>query len=460
MEEDKIKNQNTNEEKELLEEANIVVRKQDGSFSVVSGKNLLGQEEAVSLKKPPAPPKPAISMARPAAASKPVPKLKVVFKKPVTKEPPTPAVASALPQPAAAPKPVPKKPSPASQTTVSISKPAFEPEKPVGVGKASFFFDTEDEQEIQKIKEGQGDRVNIDLNAIIDRIITESNVSFGDEILNRRLRSLIASRLKDVRTPAQFLEALETNAKIGGIGLKEAQADTIVKLTQEESSKIQTGRVKLPKLQDVREKRAEEERKKTEELDAVKKMIAQRQEQAAKESSKTAPKTPFPEKKQLPKKQAEPEPVPRSKAEPLQPRLKEESGPFDFPKVKRQDKEGTRTRMADIKTPPRVLGPVEELRTINLSEFRQLGANPEVCTRKIEEKVMLLEEDSLTQKAEGIIAWKQSEVYRLYLDIGNDSMAQGKSVQEVIESRSLEGKPALSGEEFNAIADLNKRLRF
>ena len=438
-------NQNQDdEEKELLEEAEIVVRNKDGSFSVVSGKSLLGEEEK---KKEPLPKKP--TAAKPRAPS-PVPP-KPVPPKPAPSSSARPKPIKRVPQPPPPPsssaRPKPKMPLP-KQTTVSRSVPVFAPEKPLSqAGKASFVISAEDEKEIQQFKDGLGDQREIDINAVIDQIISQVNVKFADEMITRRFRSLLASRLKDVRTPVQFAEALRASTKIGGIELSEEDAKKVEQQVLEKSKKIQAGQIEPARKDDVQQVKEAEELAKKKAFRAIREEIAQRQEQAAKLSPKVAPP---------------PVPKPPAAAQPesLQPRLKEKPKPTAIPKVKRQTTQEGKQRIADIKTPPKVIGPVEELRTITLQEFRQFSSDPGVCTQKIEEKIKLLEEDSLIKKAEGIKAWKQAEIYQLYLGIGNDSMAQGKSVKEIIQSRTMEGRPYLTEEEFNAVADLNRRLRF
>ena len=103
---------------------------------------------------------------------------------------------------------------------------------------------------------------------------------------------------------------------------------------------------------------------------------------------------------------------------------------------------------------------MEEIRSLNLTDFRRLASSPEETIKKIKEKIELLEEESFSRKAEAIQAWKQSEINQLYLDIGNESMEKGKSVKEIIESRTMDGRSTLNEEEFRAVGDLNKKLRF
>lgn len=103
-------------------------------------------------------------------------------------------------------------------------------------------------------------------------------------------------------------------------------------------------------------------------------------------------------------------------------------------------------------------GPVQELQSYDLVGFRRLGETAEERTQKILDKINLLEQESYTKKAQGIAAWRNSPTYKMYLQMGADSMTDGKNVEDYINSN--QGKEILTINEFSAISDLNKQLRF
>jgi hypothetical protein len=105
-------------------------------------------------------------------------------------------------------------------------------------------------------------------------------------------------------------------------------------------------------------------------------------------------------------------------------------------------------------------GPVQELQDITLDNFRYLGITAEESVAKVLEKINVLEKDSFTKKAQGIEAWRNSEVYQLYLTLGQESMLQNKDIASLIAEYGAQSKPVLKLEEFSAISDLNKKLRF
>jgi|GEM_PF-1910900 hypothetical protein len=113
-----------------------------------------------------------------------------------------------------------------------------------------------------------------------------------------------------------------------------------------------------------------------------------------------------------------------------------------------------RPRVEDVKAPPRVLGPLEELKSLSLVDFRRLAATPTEALNKVKGKIDLIGEASLAKKLEAIKAWQNSIVYQLYLKLGRDSIEQGKTMA------TLQSETTLTEQEFEAIADFNTKLRF
>ena len=69
-------------------------------------------------------------------------------------------------------------------------------------------------------------------------------------------------------------------------------------------------------------------------------------------------------------------------------------------------------------------GPLQELQALDLINWRRLGRDARERSRKILEKINLLEHDSFTKKAQGISNWRQSPVYQMYLNLGAESMTR------------------------------------
>ncbi len=119
-----------------------------------------------------------------------------------------------------------------------------------------------------------------------------------------------------------------------------------------------------------------------------------------------------------------------------------------------------KTRVEDVKYVPRVMGPLDEIKYMDLINFRRLDREPIKSAGKIKNKISLLEEENYGKKLEGIKYWRSCPLYKLYLAIGNLSIGENKPIDVIIEERKMAGLDYLTDEEFKVIMDLNKSLRF
>lgn len=108
---------------------------------------------------------------------------------------------------------------------------------------------------------------------------------------------------------------------------------------------------------------------------------------------------------------------------------------------------------------PTMMGPVEELGNMNITEYRRLSPQPQQAATKILEKLDLLGQESIGKRAEGIDAWKRSPLNQQYIAIGNMSLEKGVPVSDVIKEQSVD-PDSLTEDEFETIADLNRNMRF
>ncbi len=138
------------------------------------------------------------------------------------------------------------------------------------------------------------------------------------------------------------------------------------------------------------------------------------------------------------------------------PSLTEKTEPIS---IHRPPPKPTMAKLEEVKVTPRIYGPIDELRTIRLEDWRRWGTAEEAA-EKIKDKINLLEEESLIKKAEGIKSWKESEINKLYLAVGTESIDKGISVEEVISLRQKENRPTLTEKEFDEVVGLNQVLRF
>lgn len=97
---------------------------------------------------------------------------------------------------------------------------------------------------------------------------------------------------------------------------------------------------------------------------------------------------------------------------------------------------------------------------MSIADFRGLSDSVEVRLKRIQEKFALLEQESYAKKMEAIGSWRASEVYALYVALGQESIGKGQTIQQAIDARRAVNQPTLSFEEFQAVTSLNRELRF
>lgn len=119
-----------------------------------------------------------------------------------------------------------------------------------------------------------------------------------------------------------------------------------------------------------------------------------------------------------------------------------------------------RNKLQDVKTRPKLTGPVDEIGEFDLVNFRRLNSDPEIVASKIKQKIKNLEDENYSKKIAGIKSWRQSPVNQLYLLIGQRSLAGRKSVPDIIKEAQDRGEEILTNEEFETIVRLNKDLKY
>ena len=300
--------------------------------------------------------------------------------------------------------------------------------------------------------ESQG---KIDADSIVEQIIKETGIELEDDVLKNRFKNIVLSFIRNVRSSTETAIVLKRPSKIGGMGMEQEVADKIMRILQKEDQQTQvisssTKKIismekakalikapvkellkietKMPKIITKIEKIKQPEIKKIEKTDIKKEEIIQDVEEVIKK---------FQPKRVSPSPSPSPSPsiLGRNLAKP------------------------DKTMVESVSNKPKIYGPSDELRSISLIDWRRWGTSQEAIL-KVQGKIDLLAEDSLIKKDEGIKAWKESEVNKLYLEIGEESINKGKSIEETINERQKEGKKTLTKEEFNAVVELNQKLRF
>jgi hypothetical protein len=282
----------------------------------------------------------------------------------------------------------------------------------------------------------------VDLSAEVKKIIQLSQLNFTAPDQEIRLSSIILSRLRDIRDQVETRELLLSPVAEGGMGYDEKTADRILQVVEQEVLGL-NGRLREAVSQNVYSD------------------LQQEAEKILNESAKIEP----PEL--IFKSENQDSQINEVKAE-------ESGGDSNFVKLnskpylppisqnsfKPTPAVSERPKIQDVKFKPRLIGPVEEIASMTLNDFRRLAKSLPEIESKIIEKINILEEESFSQKVAAIKAWKQSEVYQVYLDMGHQSMEEKLPISQVIALRQSNSQPTLTEGEFEMVSDLNHKLRY
>ncbi len=335
------------------------------------------------------------------------------------------------------------------------------------------------------------------MDTMVNEALSAVAVTLPDEDMKRRFRTLVTLYFRDLR------DALETKSKFtmpttsGGMGMPEAEADRVMGILKERVKGFSTaaeGRAADSKAKFVSEQatkhmegQAAGERKEQEALDRQYKGLLEKTGVAAPAGAqRLAPPAPprivpvtgpetgssaLPQVKPIPQTApsvsvaapaapaASAAAVPQPPAPPVVPATAAPPTASPASMVAAPTTGAIRPTVADVKFVPKLIGPVDELRALTLKDFRKLSKEPREATLKVKDKIDLLEDQGFERKTEAIKAWQDSEVNKMYLDILRKSL-EGKPVTEVIAERELAAQVTLNKAEFDAIMELNRKLRF
>ncbi len=357
----------------------------------------------------------------------------------------------------------------------------------------AFLFDEEDEKEADRYREQVADNQEQIAKPLEERlreyakeVIATNNLSFKDEINARRFELLFVSRLKEVRSQIEVKESLMKQVANGGLGLSEVVAEKVAGII-EKAKKNYESRIRNQEFKDssvvavvpsvrkaVSDGKKELDKLIAAELPVVlpKKPIALppvgRTKETVKPVSKFAAEVKL-SKEVVKEKKVETEMDKQKvlqalakaavKSVPVQTKSTLSSNLEVKPKEVAWPAK-SKPQLSDVKAPSKTLGPLDELRVLSLTDFRRLSPKATEALHKIQSKIELIGETSIAQKIEAIRSWQASAVYQNYLSLGRLSIQEGKPVSQIIIEKTQAGEPCLTEEEFQAIVDLNEKLRF
>ncbi|MBU1160609.1 hypothetical protein KKG18_02175 [Patescibacteria group bacterium] len=324
---------------------------------------------------------------------------------------------------------------------------------------SNFFFSTDDEEEVKKISENKNnnfdDKIfNNNINFKLNNIVKQIAINSSNPVLLNRLKQILKTYILGIRNEIDIKQTLIKPVENGGLGLREELVNKIL---------ITAKNIKNTSVAETHQNINQQPNKL--------KNIGLRDIDYDLTMLKN--KNNIQNKSNIKYKLAPPPPVISSQAVLKNKFLTQQTTPQNIKRIDNNKQSiipeimlrtpnniGNKKRIEDIKYSSKIMNPVDELRYLNLINFRRLSADPYKTIEKIKNKIYLLEEEQFSKKIQGIQSWRQSPVNKLYIKMGEQCLDERQSIKSILEKRKKNNQDFLTLEEFAAIADLNKCIAY
>ncbi len=270
-----------------------------------------------------------------------------------------------------------------------------------------------------------------------------------------RLRSIVQLRLKDVRGERETKEMVLRSIKDGGLGLTSPQAEELLSACNKVSNVKNEG-VEIKNIKDLK-------RSLPKSLAASLPMV-ESSEIPEKYSPPGVPanSTPFNSFVHDPKTASgvkatilskEEKFLPVEKAAPIAAAISSSKREQSRPQFNISSTQAPRA-MQDIVSTEKVMGPVEELKYVSLTDFRRLSKNPVEAAKRLGQKFVNLKEESYLLFLQALSAWRTSPLFQDYLRAVLISLQKGIPLEAVVTGNTEN----IQFPEIQALIEMEKEL--
>jgi len=343
-------------------------------------------------------------------------------------------------------------------------------------------FSEDDEKDLKPIVDtAPAKDFDARIEAALERVVSKSHIDF-DALTGGKFRQVIKTFLRGTRDKAMTMEALTKAAELGGVALSRDAAERAIGAAETESRLFgktpARPAVRIPVPEDISYAKASESTA----ANPFKRKADSSSIALAAEDYDLATVL----KDKAPLKKVEPITDAAHELAPVVPAIAETKTEKPIPKTpepartiikeavaaKAINKTALKTiinyktsasgkvRMDDIRFTPQVLSPIDELRYMTVKTFRRLNPDPTKATEKIKEKLELLGQNEYGKKIEGIVAWQDSPLSKLYVSLCRRALEEGKPVVDILKAELKSQPESLKPEELSAIIALNRSLKF
>jgi len=294
--------------------------------------------------------------------------------------------------------------------------------------RSYFYFDAEDEKDVEKFKKhevvasGRGKEFIERIDKTADEVINHSLVNISDENGKRKLKSYLTAYFRGIRDILQTKEALAKPLASGGMEFNAVTIEKIMALAKEEFHKIHS-------------------------------LSTERISENQEEMIQAPPQSPSPQL--LPTEQAG-SPIKGEGGEIQDTRYKIQANiRRERPQVIDTDK----PKIAEVRLPSKLTGPLEEIEQISLRDLRRFAQNHQGFADRTLERIKILENESFEKRMMGIAAWRKSLLYQQYLNVIQNSLERNISIPEMIGAVTEAESQNMSLREWQTVNRLNRELK-
>lgn len=314
----------------------------------------------------------------------------------------------------------------------------------------------------------QKNEYNYKIKNWIEEIIKILNLKFTDEDKKNKFISTLEKYLRGIKSRYSVREIFIANKDSGGFGLADKMVDNIFmiaqKIREKEDREIKSNfKIEDDVLSKINKLGHGKISSKIEPLMLPAEDFSYELPSPDRELNEKSQELPMviPEKEELVIEKIEP-PIIKEET------IKKMTESFSVPKKETNtaqkksnvsfNKNG-KVQMADVKR-IKITGPIDELKYMDLVNFRRLSSDPTEAFKRIAQKLRVLEEIDYSKMLEGIKAWRQSPVNKTYLKIFFRASNEAINIDQVIEDLKTSGQDYLTREEIEALIKFNKGLVF
>jgi hypothetical protein len=241
----------------------------------------------------------------------------------------------------------------------------------------------------------------------VEEVMVELGFSVAPEV-SGRLKSLVLARLKDIKSEDETRELLARSIKNGGLGLTEQQVEKIIKSCQKAEGGGVQKEVEVPVLKG-----------KMSTAPVIGNSFSATLQNLESELELPAPKA-------------------RPSVSPKQEVVSKivSSSMANEPVFKIDTRPAIKQSMQDVSASTVEMGPVEEIKSMTLTDFRRLSGNPDEAAKRLQQKMFNLQEESFVWYLEALAAYHTSPLYTEYMQAVCQSLVERKSLANVLSMKN------------------------